>query len=79
MFNHRCSSVHLRSFKAMLDFYGTGSNVNGNLYAPNVKRDAFGHSLLYMGAVIWNNLPSILKSEISLDGCKNPYRRPLRN
>ncbi len=59
-------------------FYGTRNNVNGNLYVPNVKRDAFKHSLLYMGPVIWNNLPSFLKSESSLDGFNKLYKRHLK-
>ncbi len=53
--------------------YGTRSNVNGNLYVPNVKRDTLKQSLLYMGPVImviWNNLPSFLKSASSLDGLR---------
>ncbi len=62
-------------------FYGTRSNVNGNLYmyVPNVKRETFKQSLLYMGPVIWNNLPSFLKRASSLDGFKNLYKRLLRN
>ncbi len=63
----------------VLIFYGTRSNVNGNLYVPNVKRQTFKQSLLYMGPVIWNNLPSFLKSASSLDGFKNLYKRLLRN
>ncbi len=60
-------------------FYGTRSNVIGNLYVPNVKRETFKQSLLYMGPVIWNNLPSFLKSGSSLDGLKNLDKRLLRN
>ncbi len=32
-----------------------------------------------MGPVIWNNLPSFLKSDSSLDGFKNLYKKLLRN
>ncbi len=37
-------------FNAVLDvhFYDTRSNVNGNLYVPNVKRGAFKQSMLYI-------------------------------
>ncbi len=59
--------------------YGTRSNVNSNLYVPNVKRETFKQSLLYMGPVIWNNLPFFLKSASGLDGFKNLYKRLLRN
>ncbi len=60
-------------------FYDTRSTINGNLYVPNVKRETFKQSLLYMGPVIWNNLPSFLKSASSLDGFKNLCKRLLRN
>ncbi len=50
-------------FNAVSDVHvcGTRSYVHGNLYVPNVKREAFKQSLLYMGPIIWNNLPSLLK------------------
>ncbi len=45
-------------------FYGTRSNVNGNLYVSNVRQDTCKQSLIYMGLVIWNNLPSFLNVQV---------------
>ncbi len=71
--------VIILMLRKMFICYGTRSHANGNLSVPNVKREAFKQSLLYMGHVIWYNLPSFLKSVSSLDGFKNLYKRLSKN
>ncbi len=57
-------------FNAVSDvhFYGIRSNVNGNLYVPNVKREE--QTLLYTDPVIWKCLLSFLNSASNLDDFK---------
>ncbi len=77
MFNEHCPSVPVRSCCVECSF-GTRSNVNDNLYVPNVKRDSFKQLLVYTVTVIWNNLPSFLKRFSGLYSFKKLDMRRLR-
>ncbi len=60
-------------------FYNIRSNVKGNLYVPNTKRETLKQSLLYKGPVIWNDLTSFIESASNLDSFKKLYIRLSRN
>ncbi len=48
------------------------------IYMCLTSNERLKQSLLYMDPVIWNNLPSFLKSASSVDGFKTLYKRLLR-
>ena len=54
--------------------YQTRGNHNSDVYPPTVKRSIYRNSLLYSGAILWNNLPSHIKDCTNVDSFKEEYR-----
>ena len=55
--------------------YNTRSSNNSDVYPPKVNKEIFRRSLVYSGAILWNQLPLAIKESTDTDSFKRNYRK----
>ena len=60
-----------------VDMYGydTRSVNNMNVYLPRVNKEPYKNSLMYVGGLLWNDLPTNVKDAPDIDTFKTSYKR----
>ena len=55
--------------------YNTRSSNNSDVYPPKVNKEIFRRSLVYSGAILWNQLPLAIKESTDTENFKRNYRK----